>query len=370
MSLTPAPDAKILIIDDDPALSELLLKILRADGYRSLINTTDPTRALPLFREHQPDLVLLDLNMSPLDGFEVLDQLRPQIGADDLVPIVVITGEVGGDTKNRALAAGATEFVTKPFDACEILLRARNLLQMRLLHQQLKEQNHLLEEKVSARTAELSETNRELEAGRRHFQAIFENASDAIVLTDQSGHIVSWNHCAQRIFGYSAEEIIGHPWRRLIPERFRASHQAELDHFAQTRQSQIKGQVFQLQGLRHDGQEFPLELSLSCWTTEDGFFFNGIIRDLTDQREEQRQLRQVKDQLHAVLDAMRGAVAWLSSDLKYLGINRLCPPVDETIWMPSQGHAFYDEAGRAVSMTSVGLDITERKEMQTTLSEI
>ena len=104
----------------------------------------------------QPDIILLDLMMPEMDGFAVMEHLRPLIPAESYLPILVLTADTSMQTKRRALAAGAKDFLTKPFDAVELALRVRTLLQTRSLHRQLAEQNTLLETRVQERTQDLA----------------------------------------------------------------------------------------------------------------------------------------------------------------------------------------------------------------------
>ena len=161
--LNPAPHAaRILIIDDQPANTLLLEGILEEEDYQGYRSVTDPRKALPVFLEYQPDLILLDLQLPYLNGFDVMKQLRSRIPLDTFFPILVLTADINPETKRQALAEGATDFLTKPFDATEVILRIRNLLQTRELHLQLQEQNQILDKKVRLRTAELEETQFEI----------------------------------------------------------------------------------------------------------------------------------------------------------------------------------------------------------------
>ena len=151
-------DAKILIIDNEIANVRLLEMMLTDEGYRNLRPLLDPTRILEVFDEFLPDILLLDLHMPHLDGFEVMELLRPRIAADEFLPILVLTADIATAVKRKALTAGASDFVTKPFDTDEVLLRVKNLLRTRAAHIRVKSQNAVLEAKVRERTWELSET--------------------------------------------------------------------------------------------------------------------------------------------------------------------------------------------------------------------
>jgi putative two-component system response regulator len=154
--------SKILIIDDQPSNVMLLEGILQEDDYTSYRSITDSRQSLPVFLEYRPDLILLDLQMPYMDGFEVMKQLRGYTMPDAFIPILVLTANITSEAKRRALTEGASDFLTKPFDATEVLLRIRNLLQTRWLHLQLQDQNRLLEQKVRERTLDLEQTQIEI----------------------------------------------------------------------------------------------------------------------------------------------------------------------------------------------------------------
>ncbi len=154
--------ARILVVDDEEANVEALRKLLTRAGYSGVEGTTDPRKAVQAFRESKPDLVLLDLHMPHLDGFQVMEGLRPFIPRDSYLPILILTGDQDQVVRQRALASGAKDFVTKPFEVTEVLLRIRNLLETRFLHRQLARHNETLEQRVEERTRELAEAQVEI----------------------------------------------------------------------------------------------------------------------------------------------------------------------------------------------------------------
>src|ERR1700730_11770259 len=153
---------KVLVIDDEPVNVALLESILADSGFSRVTSITDSRLALDTHRTFQPDLILLDLMMPHVDGFAVLEMLRADRG-DILLPIIVLTADVNEETKLRALRAGATDFLLKPFDQIEVLLRIGNWLEMRRLHIQLDNQRAAFEDAVRTRTAELREAQSALE---------------------------------------------------------------------------------------------------------------------------------------------------------------------------------------------------------------
>ncbi len=153
--------AKILIVDDEPSNVRLLERILEMYGVGAVRSTTDSRKALTYLFEFEPDLVLLDLNMPFLDGFAVMAQIQEAIPPDSYLPIVVLTADVSAETKRRALAAGAQDFLTKPLDNSEVVLRIKNLLENRFLN--LEMQN-----RVRDRTSQLEEALEQLGSTQQH----------------------------------------------------------------------------------------------------------------------------------------------------------------------------------------------------------
>ena len=127
-------------------------------------------------------------------------------------------------------------------------------------------------------------------AGDEQFRAVAETASDGIISADQNGNIIYWNKAAERIFGYATSEVGGQSLALLMPARFREAHRAGIKRIVSTGESHVIGKVIELAGLKKDGSEFPLELSLSTWTTTDGRGFTGIIRDITQRKQVERRL--------------------------------------------------------------------------------
>jgi PAS domain S-box-containing protein len=161
-------NASILIVDDQAANVILLDQLLGEAGYTCVTSTLDPQEVCALHSNNHYDLILLDLQMPGMDGFEVMENLK-KIAADDYLPVIVLTAQPGH--KLRALQAGAKDFISKPFDLIEVKTRIHNMLEVRLLYKKLGEFNKILEQTVQERTAEL----RESEA---RYRSLTELASD------------------------------------------------------------------------------------------------------------------------------------------------------------------------------------------------
>jgi putative two-component system response regulator len=159
--LPPTSDAKILAVDDQKANLLLVEQLLERSGFPNVKGTSDAREALPLFLEFRPDLVLLDLQMPHVDGYEVLEQIQAHIPGDDYLPVLILTADISAEAKKRCLAMGAKDFLTKPFDQTEILLRIKNLLETRSLHLAARAENRRLELRSSDRNEELERAEAE-----------------------------------------------------------------------------------------------------------------------------------------------------------------------------------------------------------------
>ena len=151
-------DARILIVDDEEANVRLLERVLGMAGYQHVASTTESHRVLELLETFKPDLILLDLVMPHIDGFKVMELLREVVPHDLYLPVLVLTADATRETRRRALAGGARDFLTKPLDVDEVLLRIANMLDVRFLHLQLADEKEALEHRVRERTLELEES--------------------------------------------------------------------------------------------------------------------------------------------------------------------------------------------------------------------
>lgn len=154
---------KLLIVDDEPLNVALLEDMLADAGYKQIRSVTDSRTALDVCDEFGPDLILLDLMMPYVDGLAILDALRAE-GGELFLPVIVLTADANEGTKRNALRAGATDFLLKPFDQLEVLLRIGNLLEMRRLHVQLDTQRAALEDALHTKSLELREATAQLQS--------------------------------------------------------------------------------------------------------------------------------------------------------------------------------------------------------------
>ena len=191
-------NASILIVDDQEINVSLLEQMLSEAGYASVASTTNPREVCALHRKNRYDLILLDLQMPGMDGFQVIEALKTN-DADGYLPVLVITAQPGH--KLRALQAGAKDFVAKPFDLVEVKTRIHNMLEVRLLYKRLESYSKVLEQTVLERTAEL----RESEA---RYRSLTELASDWYWEQDEHGTFTKVSGPVLEMLGIRVEALI------------------------------------------------------------------------------------------------------------------------------------------------------------------
>lgn len=191
--------ARILIVDDQQANVRLLERLLGEAGYTNLSSTMDPQQVCALHRQNDFDLILLDLQLPVMDGFQVMAALQAGPG-ESYLPVMVVTAQPGH--KLQALQAGARDFIGKPFDLLEVKTRIHNMLEVRLLYRRLEAQNVLLEQKVEERTAEL----RESEA---RFRSLTELASDWYWEQDENGSFTRVSGPVMEMLGIRVDTLEG-----------------------------------------------------------------------------------------------------------------------------------------------------------------
>jgi PAS domain S-box-containing protein len=194
-------NASILIVDDQEVNVSLLEQLLREAGYACVASTMNPHEVCALHRKNRYDLILLDLQMPGMDGFQVMAGLKTNV-ADDYLPVLVITAQPGH--KLRALQAGAKDFVAKPFDLVEVKTRIHNMLEVRLLYKKLENYTKVLEQTVQERTAEL----RESEA---RYRSLTELASDWYWEQDENGNFTKVAGPVLEMLGIRVDALVGEP---------------------------------------------------------------------------------------------------------------------------------------------------------------
>jgi PAS domain S-box-containing protein len=192
-------NARILIVDDQEANIMLLEQMLREAGFTRVSSTQLPAEVCALHRKHCYDLILLDLQMPGMDGFQIMESLKTNT-ADDYLPVIVLTAQPGH--KLRALQAGARDFISKPFDLIEVQTRIRNMLEVRLLYKKLEDYAAQLEAAVQERTAELQESE-------ARYRSLTDLAADWYWEQDNAGNFTKVSGPVLEMLGIQVESLAG-----------------------------------------------------------------------------------------------------------------------------------------------------------------
>ncbi len=255
---------RLLILEDDPYDADLAVAVLEESGYQCRWKRIE-TRAgfLECLDAPDYDLILADHKLPTFDGLTALKLFQER---DLDLLFVFVSGELGEENAVESLKAGATDYVLKHHLSRLPMVVARAL----------REKEAQQERKRAERALEESE---------QRFRSVAQSASEAIVIANEQGQIVFWNKGAQNIFGYREDEALNQALTLLMPKQFREAHQNGLKRLQSGEQPHLIGRVVELHGLRKDGDEFPLELSLTSWQTEKETFYGSIIRDITKRKQ-------------------------------------------------------------------------------------
>jgi PAS domain S-box-containing protein len=283
----------VLVVDDDPDILTALQDLLEYEGFH-VDCAQSCHEALSSIERNYYNAVLLDLGLPDGDGQSVLHRLQQ---SDPSLPVIILTAATSMDRKVGSLTQGAFAHLTKPYHREE--LRA-------ILHRAIGMKS--LATKAEGIAVALSESE-------DRFRSLVQSAPDAIVVADEHGYIVSWNEAASRMFQYRAEEILGRPLTILMPIRYREAHEMGIERMRTSGQSKLIGKVVALQGLKKDGREFPIELSLATWKGRDGAFYSGIIRDMTARTATEAALKDTVDRFHLLTDHL-SLVFWMTDTAK------------------------------------------------------
>jgi len=298
--VTATSHYSVLVVEDNPDLVMGLQDLLHHDGYAVTVAGT-VAGAIKLVRAHRFNAIILDLGLPDGDGLEVLKEVQR---LDPSLPVVIVTAHISPDRTVGSLTEGAFAYLTKPYHREELRQMLRRAIGIKELAVQVERTEHLLNE------------------SEERFRSLVDSATDAIVVADGRGFIVSWNRSASVLFGHAREDTIGKPLTILMPERYRSGHEKGLARMESTGTSRVIGSVVELHGLRSDGTEFPIELSLATWKTAAGNFYSGIIRDTSARKKTEDALRRSEHLLRDVADNTTAVIYVKYADGRYLLTNR------------------------------------------------
>ena len=289
------PDrGSVFVVDDDAASAEALQTLLKKDGY-TVHTDSSGTDALDAITAAGSNLVLLNAHLSDTNPFELLDDLKANRQTRDL-PVIFIATTDDAETRVKGLMSG-DDLILEPFDEREVLAR--------------------IERQVT-----VSKVRMALRESEAKFRSVMESAIDAIISGDAQGNIRSWNSAARALFGYTEDEVLGHPIEVIIPERFRQRHREGIHRVTSGGPSHVIGKTVELAALRKNGTEFPVELSLATWFLDDNRYYTGIIRDISERKQAEQKFRSVTESaIDAIISADHTGViiSWNKAATNILG---------------------------------------------------
>ena len=291
LSPTELLQAKILIVDDQMTNVSLLEKFLSNIGYENLISTLDPTHVCALHQQHHFDLILLDLHMPVMDGFQVMEALK-EVEPDSYTPVLVITAQPS--EKIRALQAGAKDFVSKPFELVELQTRIANMLEVRLLHKKLDHYNQHLEKTVAERTQQLKESE-------ARFKSFTKLSSDWYWEQDADGNYVSFSGPVFAMLGI--QESAQKNAQSSIFEEWNQAEFAQLRNKIETR-TPFLNYLYSL--IQDNGNRIFLQVSGEPIFDQGGGFagYRGIGMELNDSRRIESELQRLRSAFDYVEQAI------------------------------------------------------------------
>ena len=312
--------SSVLIVEDDPDISLALEDHLHHEGY-TVQSVMRGKEALHEAEAYSFGAVILDLGLPDLSGFAVLRGLEE---LDPLLPVIVLTASTQEQHTVGALRHGAFAYITKPYNQDELKIILRQAVDARKLVLKMRH----VEDALNAQEAQ--------------FRSVVQTTPDGIVLADGDGKIVSWNTAAERHFGYTEGEILGQPLSTIMPLRYREDHQRGFERLKTTGFSALRGRTVELHGLRKDGSEFSLELSLSTWRSGGQMLSCGIVRDITRRKEAEAKLLQQQIEQQALLDLIPAMVWYKDSQNRILRANRRAAESINKSVAEVEGQSTYD----------------------------
>lgn len=282
-----AAATSILVVDDDPDIGIALTDLLHGEGYDVQVVETG-LEAILRAKQHHFGAVILDIGLPDVQGQEVLKAL---VKLDPQLPIIILTAHGGIDKKISFLSQGAFFYLTKPYNREELKATLHRVVGVKDL------------------AVKAEQVERALSTSEERLRMIVELAPDAVILVDDSGTIISWNKAAEKLFGHTKEEVLTQGLTGIMPARYREPHRQGLERVRQTGTSKLSGKAVELHGLRKDGSEFPIELSLTTWTSDNKLFHCGIIRDITERKQAEEELRQSEERFRRLVETAQ-VIPW------------------------------------------------------------
>lgn len=301
---SPVPtsqQANILIVDDDVDISFALSDLFTHLGHKVVVTHTG-TGGLLQVKSQVVDVVLLDVLLPDMDGITVLKALQE---IDSTIPVIMVSAVVDLHRKHASLSAEAFAYVTKPFDAEELKALVRRAVSTKRL------------------SSEAAMAKQALRASEKQFREVVKSSPDPIILADENGDIISWNAAAEKLFGYSVNEVLRRPLTMILPIKYCKEYLLAMEQVRLTGDIQDKKDLWKVRGLSKDGRDVPIEISLSSWVDDGQRFFCGILRDMTAREMAERELRHKQIEQQVLLDLIPAMVWYKDTMNRIIRVNQL-----------------------------------------------
>jgi PAS domain S-box-containing protein len=309
---------RVLIAEDEPAVRNALRDLVDGEVGLEVVGLAgDVHEAIAVAGECAPDVALVDVRMPGGGGPTAV---RGMISVVPELRVVAVSAYEDAPTVIEMLRSGALGFLVKGSSPREIVEAVRRAA---------RGQSSLGEAVMAGvigelvdEVAERVEREKVLERSEGKFRDLLDSSPDAIAMIDSSGGIVLVNRQTERMFGYAANELVGRQLEQLLPERLRRQHSGEREHYFTDPRPRAMGVGLELTGLRRDGTEFPVDIALSSFDTDDGRVATAFIRDLSDGGEDAEVGRRTRERFAALLDAAPDAVVIIGDDGRMAFVNR------------------------------------------------
>jgi diguanylate cyclase (GGDEF)-like protein/PAS domain S-box-containing protein len=295
---------RVLYVEDSPTTAQLTMHLLESmrlevDHYESA------EAALEALQKQDYDLVITDILLSgSMNGVSLTRAIRGLGGHKGQIPIITISGYEDTARRIEALRQGANDYLPKPVEKTELVARVGNLLSAKHLFDQLRASQEETQER------------------EERIRSILENAVDGIITIDEKGVIQQFSPSAERMFGFSTNEVIGKNIKMLMPAKTASQHDGYLEQYAKTGKAKIIGIGREDIARRKDGSEFPIDLSIGEAVIGGSSYFTGIIRDITERKQAELMLRDQKLQLDAAVDNMTQGLIMFDPDGRVVLMNQ------------------------------------------------
>jgi PAS domain S-box-containing protein len=309
----------ILLVEDNPGDVRLLQELLEevSDAPFVLTSVERLDGALAYLAKQLVDVILLDLSLPDSQGLETFTKIHDRASA---TPIVVLTGLDRETLTQQVMQAGAQDYLVKGQVHGALLMRSMHYaIERKRAEEALRSVKDELELRVAERTAELISSNSQLQLeleerrqieeslriSQARFAGILEIADDAVISVNTQQRITLFNQGAEKIFGYTTQEVIGQPLDLLLPGRFTKAHRQHVVDFTQTAgKARRMGDRQEIFGRRKDGTEFPAEASISRLNVGGEQVFTTILRDISDRKQAEKALEQLSRQNELILNSV------------------------------------------------------------------